>query len=403
MPAYHYKALTPDGKVTKGVMQGDSSRQVRHNLRGDALMPIEVLAVEGKIAQTKGRRNGRHKGLSAYELALVTRQLAVLLAAAIPLEEALASVAKQSQKPHVASTMLAVRSQVLEGHSFASALEQATNFPKLYVATVAAGEKSGHLDLILNQLADYTENRFALQKKVQGAMVYPIILMVMATAVVIGLMSFVVPKIVKVFEQSEQALPLITQVVMGISNVIVSWWWLILLVLVGLAFLFYRFVRTDVGKSTVDKWALRLPVFSRLSKNLNAARFASTMSILVRSGVPVIDALNIASAVVTNVHIRRVIDAATLKVTEGASLSSQLEASSYFPPMMVQMIKSGENSGELEDMLKRAADMQENEATNFISTLLSLLEPFMLVLMGVVVMLIVMAVMLPIVNMNDLA
>ena len=285
MPAYHYKALTPDGKVTKGVMQGDSSRQVRHNLRGDALMPIEVLAVEGKIAQTKGRRNGRHKGLSAYELALVTRQLAVLLAAAIPLEEALASVAKQSQKPHVASTMLAVRSQVLEGHSFASALEQATNFPKLYVATVAAGEKSGHLDLILNQLADYTENRFALQKKVQGAMVYPIILMVMATAVVIGLMSFVVPKIVKVFEQSEQALPLITQVVMGISNVIVSWWWLILLVLVGLAFLFYRFVRTDVGKSTVDKWALRLPVFSRLSKNLNAARFASTMSILVRSGV----------------------------------------------------------------------------------------------------------------------
>ena len=403
MPAYHYKALTPDGKVTKGVMQGDSSRQVRHNLRGDALMPIEVLAVEGKIAQTKGRRNGRHKGLSAYELALVTRQLAVLLAAAIPLEEALASVAKQSQKPHVASTMLAVRSQVLEGHSFASALEQATNFPKLYVATVAAGEKSGHLDLILNQLADYTENRFALQKKVQGAMVYPIILMVMATAVVIGLMSFVVPKIVKVFEQSEQALPLITQVVMGISNVIVSWWWLILLVLVGLAFLFYRFVRTDVGKSTVDKWALRLPVFSRLSKNLNAARFASTMSILVRSGVPVIDALNIASAVVTNVHIRRVIDAATLKVTEGASLSSQLEASSYFPPMMVQMIKSGENSGELEDMLKRAADMQENEATNFISTLLSLLEPFMLVLMGVVVMLIVMAVMLPIVNMNNLA
>ena len=222
----------------------------------------------------------------------------------------------------------------------------------------------------------------------------------MATAVVIGLMSFVVPKIVKVFEQSEQALPLITQVVMGISNVIVSWWWLILLVLVGLAFLFYRFVRTDVGKSTVDKWALRLPVFSRLSKNLNAARFASTMSILVRSGVPVIDALNIASAVVTNVHIRRVIDAATLKVTEGASLSSQLEASSYFPPMMVQMIKSGENSGELEDMLKRAADMQENEATNFISTLLSLLEPFMLVLMGVVVMLIVMAVMLPIVNMT---
>lgn len=259
------------------------------------------------------------------------------------------------------------------------------------------------MDLILNQLADYTENRFALQKKIQGAMVYPIVLMVMAVAVIMGLMSFVVPKIVKVFEQSEQALPLITQVVLTLSNFITQWWWLMLVLLVGAVFLFYRFAQTQAGKLTIDSIVLKLPILARLSKGLNAARFASTLAILVRSGVPLIEALHIGAAVTTNLHIKQTVISAADRVTEGSSLSSQLEKSSYFPPMMVQMIKSGENSGELENMLSRAANMQEAEATNFISTLLSLLEPLMLVLMGVVVMIIVMAVMLPIVNMNDLA
>lgn len=399
MPAYHYKALDTAGKIKKGVMQGDSSRQVRQELRAQSLMPVEVAVVE----QVESGKPLRQKRMSAYDLALVTRQLSVLLAAAIPLEEALASVAKQSQKPHVKSVMLSIRSLVLEGHGLAEALERATNFPTLYVATVAAGERSGHLDLILKQLADYTENKFALQKKIQGAMIYPIVLMVMALAVVIGLMSFVVPKIVKVFEQSEQALPLITQIVLGLSNIITQWWWLILLVLAATATVLYRFAKTEVGRHSFDGLILKLPILARLSKSLNSARFASTLSILVRSGVPLIDALQISAAVTTNTHITNTIKLAAAKVTEGASLSSQLEKSAFFPPMMVQMIKSGENSGELEGMLGRAADMQEAEATNFISTLLALLEPLMLVLMGVVVMIIVMAVMLPIVNMNDLA
>ncbi len=400
MPAYHYKALDPDGKMTKGVMQGDSSRQVRQVLRTKSLLPVEIQAVEQKSSDPKRRTQ---KNISAYDLALVTRQLSVLLAAAIPLEEALASVAKQSQKAHVKSVMLSVRSLVLEGHGLADALKRATNFPKLYVATVAAGEKSGHLDLILNQLADYTENKFTLQKKIQGAMIYPIVLMLMSFCVVIGLMSFVVPKIVKVFEQSEQALPLITQIVLGLSALITQWWWLLLAVAITLTILLLKFAKTDVGRQGLDRLVLKLPIFSRLSKSLNAARFASTLSILVRSGVPLIEALQISAAVTTNTLITKTIRAAAEKVTEGASLSSQLEQSVYFPPMMIQMIKSGENSGELENMLGRAADMQEAEATNLISTLLALLEPLMLVLMGVIVMVIVMAVMLPIVNMNDLA
>lgn len=399
MPAFHFKALDEQGVVQKGLLEGDSARQIRQQLRDKRWTPMEVSAVYDK----KTPQKSRYRKPSAYELALLTRQLSVLLAAAIPLEEALAAVAKQSPKTHIKSLMLAIRSSVLEGLSLARALEQAASFPPLYIATIAAGEKSGHLDLILNQLADYTENRFALQKKIQGAMVYPIVLMVMAFAVIIGLMSFVVPKIVKVFEQSEQALPLITQVVLALSNLITTWWWLMLAVIAALVFLGVRFAKTQSGKLAIDSLVLKLPILGKLSRGLNAARFASTLAILVRSGVPLIEALHIGAAVTTNLHIQSTIISAANRVTEGASLSSQLDKSSYFPPMMVQMIKSGENSGELEGMLTRAANMQENEATNFISTLLSLLEPLMLVLMGVVVMIIVMAVMLPIVNMNDLA
>ncbi len=399
MPAYHYKALDDQGGIQKGLLEGDSARQVRQLLRDKQWTPMEINAVSDR----QNRHKSRFKNPSAYELALLTRQLSVLLAAGIPLEETLAAVAKQSPKTHIKSLMLAVRAHVLEGLSLARALQQAASFPPLYVATIAAGEKSGHLDLILNQLADYTENRFALQKKIQGAMVYPIVLMVMAVGIIMGLMSFVVPKIVKVFEQSEQALPWITQVVLGLSNLVTQWWWLMLLVLAGAALLAYRFANTQTGKLAIDSAVLKLPVLARLSKGLNAARFASTLAILVRSGVPLIEALHIGAAVTTNLHIKQTIVSAADRVTEGASLSSQLERSAYFPPMMVQMIKSGENSGELENMLSRAANMQEAEATNFISTLLSLLEPLMLVFMGVVVMIIVMAVMLPIVNMNDLA
>lgn len=399
MPAFHFKALDDQGAVQKGLLEGDSARQIRQQLRDKRWTPMEVIAVHDNKASDKSR----YKKPSAYDLALLTRQLSVLLAAGIPLEEALAAVAKQSPKTHIKSLMLAIRSSVLEGLSLARALEQAASFPPLYIATIAAGEKSGHLDLILNQLADYTENRFALQKKIQGAMVYPIVLMVMAFAVIIGLMSFVVPKIVKVFEQSEQALPLITQVVLALSNLITAWWWLMLAVIAVAAFLGVRFAKTQAGKLAIDSLVLKLPILAKLSRGLNAARFASTLAILVRSGVPLIEALHIGAAVTTNLHIQSTIINAANRVTEGASLSNQLEKSNFFPPMMVQMIKSGENSGELEGMLSRAATMQENEATNFISTLLSLLEPLMLVLMGIVVMIIVMAVMLPIVNMNDLA
>jgi general secretion pathway protein F len=400
MPAYQFTALDASGKQQKGVLEGDSARQIRQQLRDQALIPVRVDPVEHK--QKHAQSGWFKKGLTAYDLALMTRQLAVLVAAAIPLEEAIRAVAKQSEKSHVQNLLLSVRSKVLEGHSLAQALQQSGRFPELYIATIAAGERSGHLDLILDQLADYTENRFAMQKKIQGAMIYPIILMLMSFAIVMGLMTYVVPDIVKTFDQDKGALPWITVALMQASDFIrVAWPFLLVGSVLGF-YLLGRFINTTAGHYTLDRLTLKLPLFGKLSRGINAARFASTLSILTKSGVPLVDALKIGAAVSNNWVIRDAVNVAAEKVTEGGNLATQLERSGYFPPMMVQMIKSGESSGELDRMLERASDMQDREVTTVISTLLALLEPLMLVVMASIVLVIVIAVMLPIVNMNNM-
>ncbi len=402
MPAYQFTAVDSVGKQHKGVMEGDSARQIRQQLRDKSWMPVQVDPVEENKTNENGSQRWLKKGLSAYDLALVTRQLSVLIAAGIPLEEVLRAVAKQSEKRHVQSLLISVRSKVMEGHSLAQAFRQAGSFPPLFIATVAAGEKSGHLDLILNQLADYTENRFAMQKKIQGAMIYPVLLMVMSFAIIMGLMTYVVPDIVKVFANTKQALPLVTRLLMGASDFIRVAWPFMLVGSIAFVVLILRFVRTEAGRYALDRLTLRLPLLAKLSRGINSARFASTLSILTQSGVPLVEALHIGAAVASNWHIRDAIQQAAHKVTEGGALAIQLERSGYFPPMMVQMIRSGEASGELDNMLERAATMQDREVTTLISTLLALLEPLMLIFMAGIVLTIVMAVMLPIVNMNNL-
>ncbi|MDO5651792.1 MAG: type II secretion system inner membrane protein GspF [Moraxella sp.] len=395
MAAYQYEALDAAGKVQKGVLEGDSARQVREVLREKSWLPIDIQAVHEKSTKKTRPPN-------AYELALLTRQLSILTASGIALEEALQAIARQSTKLSTKSLVHTIRSHVLQGHSLAKSFELAATFPPLYVATIGAGERSGYLDAILAQLADYTENRHILQKKIKTAMIYPSLLALMALVVVIGLMTFVVPKIVAVFEQSEQSLPFITQVVLAISNLLTTWWWLLLLLLVGFVVFAGRFVSSVAGQSWLDGLILKLPLFGKLSRSINSARFASTLAILTQSGVPLVEALNIAAQVVSNSHISRAISQMALKVSEGASMTSQLSTHDYFAPMMVQMIHSGERSGELSSMLARAARLTEDEVSAFISSLLSLLEPIMLVLMGLVIGTIVMAVMLPMIAMNDL-
>ena len=400
MPAYQFTAIDASGKQQKGVLEGDSARQIRQQLRDKTWTPIAVEPVEQK---DKHRAQGwLQKKVTAYDLALFTRQLSVLVAASIPLEEALRAVGKQNEKAHVRNLLMSVRSKVMEGHSLASALQQSGRLPDLYIATIAAGERSGHLDLILDQLADYTENRFAMQKKVQGAMIYPIILMLMSFAIVMGLMTYVVPDIVKTFDQNKDALPWITVALMKASEFIrVAWPFLLIISFFSLIALM-RFLTTTAGHYAFDRLTLKLPLFGKLSRGINAARFASTLSILTKSGVPLVDALKIGAAVSNNWVIRDSVNLAAEKVTEGGNLATQLERNGYFPPMMVQMIRSGEASGELDRMLERASTMQDREVTTLISTLLALLEPIMLVVMASIVLVIVIAVMLPIVNMNNM-
>ena len=400
MPAYQFTAIDASGKQQKGVLEGDSARQIRQQLRDKTWTPIAVEPVEQKDKHQQ--RSWFQKKFSAYDLALMSRQLSVLVAAAIPLEEALRAVAKQNEKAHVQNLLLSVRSKVLEGHSLAQGMQQSGRFPDLYIATIAAGERSGHLDLILDQLSDYTENRFAMQKKIQGAMIYPIILLLMSFAIVMGLMTYVVPDIVKTFDQSKQALPWITVALMKASDLIRHTWPFLLLISIIGIIAFVRFLKTTAGHYAFDRLTLRLPLFGKLSRGINSARFASTLSILTQSGVPLVDALKIGAAVSSNWVIRDAINIAAEKVTEGGNLATQLERCGYFPPMMVQMIRSGEASGELDRMLQRASDMQDREVTTFISTLLALLEPLMLVFMAAIVLVIVIAVMLPIVNMNNM-
>lgn len=403
MPAFDYVALDAKGKQKKGVLEGDSPRQVRQQLKEQGLVPLSVETNTQKVKEQAGKISIGRVSISAGDLSLVTRQMATLLAAGLPLEEALRAVSRQQDKPKIKSMMLAIRSKVVEGHSLASALNEfPQSFPELYRATVSAGEHSGHLDLVLEQLADYTESRYRTLKKVQGAMIYPIVLTLFAFVIVTGMLTFVVPKIVSVFEDSKQELPLITRILIGTSEFLQSWWWALLLIIVGTVFAFKKALQNNAFKHRFHHWMLKAPLLGKINRGFDASRVASTLSILSRSGVPLVEAMRISGQVAGNVCIRESVLEGAVKLKEGSSLFVALDGSGYFPPMMMQMIASGENSGELDSMLSRAANNQERELEDLINTIVALFEPLMLVVMGGVVMMIVLSIMMPILSMNSL-
>jgi len=401
LAAFDYTALDISGKQKKGVLEGDSPRQVRQQLKEKGFVPLTVEPTVQKT-QTKGIKASNKGTISASDLALLTRQLATLLQAGIPLEETLKAVSKQSEKPKVISMMLAIRSKVVEGHSLAQALtEYPKAFPDLYRATVAAGEHSGHLDLVLEQLADYTESRYQTRKKIQGAMIYPVVLVIFSVLIVVGMLTFVVPKIVGIFEGSGQELPALTQIMISSSEFLQSWWWAIaLLIAAGIAG-FQKALQNEAFKYKVHAKVLKVPLIGKINRGFNAARVISTLSILSKSGVPLVEALRISGQVSGNLCIREAVLEGAEKLKEGATLFNSLDQSGYFPPMMMQMVASGESSGELDGMLGRAADNQERELEDLVSTIVSLFEPLMLVVMGGVVMVIVLSIMLPVINMNS--
>lgn len=400
MPTFDYRAHDAQGKTCKGRLEADGARHARQLLRERGLWPRTLLEVRVAAATGKQPRGGR---LGAADLALLTLQLSTLVQAGLPLEEALDAVAKQSARRKVAGLLSAVRSRVMEGHALASALGQFPKaFPELYRATVAAGERSGHLGHVLEQLASYTQARQASRQKIQMALVYPLILMFASLAIVGFLLGYVVPDVVKIFIDSGQPLPWLTQGLIALSSGLRNHFLWVMAALATLSGLWRWSLRQPAWRLRWHRWMLNTPVIGEVLRAMEAARFASTLAILGKSAVPLVDALEIAAAVIGNLTIRaRMVDVAR-SVREGGTLTRGLELSGDIPPMMLHMIASGERAGELDRMLARAAEQQESSLAARIALVVSLFEPAMLVLMGGVVLLIVMAILLPILSLNQL-
>lgn len=405
MAAFEYTALNQKGREEKGVLEADGVRQVRQQLRDKGLAPLTVNAAKEQKSEDRANpfANLFTPRLSVRDLSLVTRQLATLIAAGLPVEEALLAVSKQSENPRIQSMMLAVRGKVMEGFSLANSLaEYPKAFPNLYRATVAAGESAGHLDLVLNRLADFTEAQQESRSRVQQAMVYPVILFVLTILILAGLLGYVVPDIVDVFADTGQELPALTQIIIATSEFIAAYGLAILVLLVVLTLGVQRALTVPAIRLAWDQRILHLPLVAKMSRGTNTAQFASTLSILSSSGVPLVDAMRIAGQVLSNTFLREKVAEATVKVSEGSSLNVALEQSGYFPPIMLHMIASGESSGQLDDMLTRVANSMQQDVEALLNVLLSLFGPMMLVVMGGAVFTIVMAILLPIINLNQL-
>ncbi len=404
MTAYRYRALNTAGKLVRGVLEGDSERQVRSQLRSRQLRPVDVSEASRQLAVRSGWRPALlQPRIGAGDLALLTRQLATLVESNLPLDEALQAVAQQSRSSRIKALMLQVRSRVAEGHTLAYAMGEFPQvFNEMYRAMVNAGEHAGFLGPVLAQLADYTEQRQYTGQKLQMAMIYPFILVGVAVAVVVALMVFVVPELVGIFSHSHRQLPLLTRALIATSDFFREFALYIVLLPVLLVIGLRRWLQHPGRRHRWHRALLAMPGLSRLLIALDTARFASTLSILMASGVPLLEALRIAGQVLTNTVLRQDSEAVALAVQEGSSLHRALEQSGRFPPMMVHMVASGEASGELETMLARAASNQERELEMTMGTMMSLFEPLMVVCMGGMVLLIVLAILLPIFDLNTM-
>jgi len=402
MGAFEYQALDDTGKARKGVLEGDTARQVRQKLREQGWIPLEV----GEVAQQDKPSRGSFsfgRGASPTELAMITRQLATLVGSGLPLEEALGAVARQSEKARIRRMMSAVRSRVMEGHSLADGLAGFPRaFSEMYRATVAAGEQTGHLETVLERLADYTEGRQHMRQKVQLALFYPAGLMIVAVSVVVLLLTYVVPKVTEVYADIGRELPGLTSAMISISAFLRDYGlWLLLAIVLGVIAFAYS-LRAEAFRRRVHAFVLKIPLVGKLNRGINAGRFSRTFSILAGSGVPILDALRISAQVISNLPMREAVQEAASRVREGTGISRALERSGQFPPMMLHLIASGETSGRLEQMLERAAINQERETEGTIASLLAVFEPMLILVMGGVVLTIVMAILMPIFQLNQL-
>ena len=401
MAAFEYIALDEAGRTRQGVLNGDSARQVRSRLRTLGLYPVEVHGVREQAVTPAGLNPSRR--ISAAALALLTRQLATLLRAGMPLDESLRALGAQTAARRLQAVLADVRARITEGASLDEAMSVYPGvFPEFYRSMVAAGEAGGRLEEALERLADYTETRRALRQSLSTALIYPAILTLVSLLVVSVLLIYVVPEVVRVFQQTGQSLPWLTTALIASSQALRDFGWLLCLG-AALALLLGRFLlRRTVIRARVDRMLLDMPFLGRITRMLHAARLTRSLAILTKSGVPLLEALEISGRMIINIPLRAAVEDAAVRVREGGRLHKALDDCGWFQPLLVQMLASGEESGELDDMLARAASYEENELQTVLTTAAALFEPLIILFMGAVVLVIVLAILLPIFEMNQL-
>jgi len=404
MPVYSYAGLSPDGKNVAGIIDADSPRAARVKLRRSGVFPTSLAETQGETTQRTSRSISRlFERVSPQELAVVTRQLSTLVSAGLPLVDCLSALIDQVDSERLKRTLTQTRERVNEGSSLADALaEHPKLFSELFVNMVRAGEASGALDVVLLRLADYTESTASLRSKVRSALTYPAIMLVFGGLILFFLLSYVVPKITRLFLESKQVLPLPTRVLMAISGALAAWWPVLLVLLVLSIFGLRWYVRTPNGRHSYDRWVLRAPVFGKLAQKIAVARFSRTLSTLLRSGIGLLPSLDIVKNIVDNRVLFDATEAARDAIREGQSIAPPLKKSGIFPPLMIHMIAVGERSGRLEEMLFKTAETYEAEVDTTIATLTTLLQPVMTLFMGGIVLFIVLSILLPIFQMNQL-
>ncbi len=401
MGAFEYQALDAEGKTRKGLIEADTAKQARQQLRGMSLMPLKI----GEVSQTtlNGEIKSRGDKINVATVALITRQIATLVSAGQPVESAYYAVSRQTPKNRTKRVLLSVRAKVLEGFPLSEALKEFPRiFDSMYCASVHAGEQSGLLDVVMERLADYLEARQDIQRKTSQALIYPILLSIVVFALVAGLLTFVVPQIVQVFEGFDQELPLITQWLIAISDFSKAYGLHLLIGLAAIILLYRQLLKIAWFSLLRDRILLAIPFVRYLVKLSNTARFTRTMSILVSSGVTALDSIRISAEVILSQPMKSSVVSAADRVREGEHISDALEQTGYFSPIVLQLIEIGESSGKLGEMLERSAKAEENEFTGITAIFIGLFEPAMILLMGLVVLAIVLAILLPIFDMNDL-
>ncbi len=410
MAVYEYKGFDAGGKDVGGIVDADSPKSARNKLRKQGLFPTEVWAQKaGKATRSKGASvevdfSRFFQRVKVQDIATMTSQMSTLLSAGIPMVEALTALIDQTDNPLLKSALTDIREQVNQGTTLAESMKTHTKlFTPLYINMVAAGESSGALDVVMQRLAEYTEKSVKLRGQVIQAMMYPVLMGGVSTLIVIGLFVGVIPRIARIFDSFGEGLPLITQVVLWMSEFMQSWWWLVIMMM-GAAFYGARkWVKTPAGRAKFDRWSLTFPIFGKVNRLVAVSRFCRTLSTLLSSGVPILTAVNIVKKVVGNSVLADAIEKAGKNIREGQSIAAPLKESGQFPPLVTHMIAIGEKTGDLEPMLLKVADNYDDQVENTLSGLTSLLEPLLILFLGGVVVLVALSVLLPMLNLSAIA